>query len=149
MRRTALLTLASVLVSMVVPISAFAHVAQQGDCRTFSETGNSVCRTFLAYWTSHGGLAQQGFPLSGTLEEVSATDGKTYTVQYFERAIFEAHPENAAPNDILLSLLGVFLYQSKYLNGASGQEANNAAGSVAFAETGKRVGGRFLDYWKA
>jgi hypothetical protein len=134
---------------MVVPISTFANAAQQGDCRAFSETGNSVCGKFLAYWTSHGGLAQQGFPLSGTLEEVSATDGKTYTVQYFERAIFEAHPENPAPNDILLSLLGVFLYQSKYPNGAPNQEANNEVGSVAFAETGKRVGGRFLDYWKA
>jgi hypothetical protein len=149
MRRATLSVLAFVLVSTLVPLSAFAHVTQQGDCRTFSETGNSVCGKFLAYWTGHGGLAQQGYPLSGTLEEVSATDGKTYTVQYFERAIFEAHPENAAPNDILLSLLGVFLYQSKYPNGAPAQEANNEAGSVAFAETGKRVGGRFLDYWKA
>ena len=33
-------------------------------------------------------------------------DGNTYTVQYFERARFEAHPENAAPHDVLLGQFG-------------------------------------------
>jgi hypothetical protein len=35
-------------------------------------------------------------------------------VQYFERAVFELHPENAAPFDVLLSQLGTFRYQAKY-----------------------------------
>jgi hypothetical protein len=34
-------------------------------------------------------------------------------VQYFERAVFEHHPENAAPNDVLLSLLGTLRYEQK------------------------------------
>jgi len=34
-------------------------------------------------------------------------------VQYFERAVFEAHPENAPPYDVLLSQLGTFRYQQK------------------------------------
>jgi hypothetical protein len=123
--------------------------AQGTDCQTFSETGHTVCGRFLQYWRDHGGLAQQGFPLSGAFQEVSDTDGKTYTVQYFERAIFEMHPENPAPSDVLLSLLGVFLYQSKYPTGVPNQEANNSAGSTLFPETGKRVGGIFLDYWKS
>lgn len=121
---------------------------QRSDCRTFVETGQTSCGKFLVYWDEHGGLAQQGFPLSGAFQEVSATDGKTYTVQYFERAIFELHPENPAPNDVLLSLLGVFLYQQKYPTGAPNQEPNNTPGSVLFPETGKRVGGIFLEYWK-
>ena len=38
----------------------------------------------------------------------SPTDGKTYTVQYFERNRFEYHPENAGtPYAVLLGLLGV------------------------------------------
>lgn len=136
------LVLAAPLVNIQLP--AFA----QADCQTFTETGNTVCGKFLAYWKTHGGLAQQGFPLSGAFQEVSATDGKTYTVQYFERAIFEVHPENPAPNDVLLSLLGVFLNQNKYPAGAPNQESNNSPGSVQFSETGKRVGGIFLEYWK-
>jgi hypothetical protein len=47
---------------------------------------------------------------------VSQTDGKPYTVQYFERAVFEKHPENPPPYNVLLSLLGTFTYQKKYPN---------------------------------
>ncbi len=71
----------------------------------------------LSYWQTHGGLAQQGYPLTNAFPEVSDTDGKTYTVQYFERAVFEAHPENQPPNNVLLSLLGAFRLKAKYPGG--------------------------------
>jgi hypothetical protein len=69
----------------------------QANCQTFTETAKTVCGRFLDYWKTNGGLAQQGFPISNPLQEVSSTDGKSYTVQYFERAVFELHPENAPP----------------------------------------------------
>src|SRR5206468_3983407 len=54
-----------------------------------------------------GGLAQQGYPLSDEFTEISPQDGKPYTVQYFERAVFEYHPENKdTPYEVLLSQLG-------------------------------------------
>src|SRR5439155_1051326 len=74
--------------------------------RIFSETGKTVTGPFLQYWEEHGGLPQQGFPISDVMGEVSDLNGRLYTVQYFERAVFEYHPENAAPYDVLLSLLG-------------------------------------------
>lgn len=61
----------------------------------FPETRHTVSGTFLTYWNTYGGLPQFGFPLSEPFEEVSEDDGNTYTVQYFERNRFEAHPENA------------------------------------------------------
>ena len=88
-----------------------------GDCAAFAETGQHICGAFLAYWRQHGGLAQQGYPLSPVFNEVSTTDGQTYQVQYFERAVFEYHPENAAPNDILLGQLGWQFYAARYPNG--------------------------------
>jgi plastocyanin len=115
--------------------------------QTFPETGKSVRGLFLTYWQQHGGLAQQGFPISEEMQERSDTDGKLYTVQYFERAVFEYHPENAAPNNVLLSLLGNFLYKEKYPSGAGGQQPNTSPGSISFSQTGHRVGGKFLDYW--
>jgi len=120
-----------------------------GPTYLFAQTGKRVIGKFLQYWTSHGGLAQQGYPISDEMQESSATDGKTYTVQYFERAVFESHPENAPPNDVLLSLLGTLRYQQKYPSGAPGQTPNNSPGSVYFPQTGKRLGGRFLQYWNA
>jgi hypothetical protein len=59
------------------------------------------------------GLAQQGYPISGELQEVDK-DGVVRTTQYFERAVFEYHQEYAGtPNEVLLSLLGVFYYDRK------------------------------------
>ncbi len=84
------------------------------DCQTFPETGKKACGTFLAYWRDHGGLAQQGFPLSDEFDEATGTPGKTQRVQYFERAVFELHPENAPPNNVLLALLGSEKYKAKY-----------------------------------
>ena len=60
----------------------------------------------MSYWEQHGGLAQFGYPLTEEFIEVSPTDGRSYTTQYFERARFEYHPENAPPYDVLLGLLG-------------------------------------------
>jgi len=121
----------------------------QATSRTFPETGKTVKGPFLDYWDANGGLVQLGYPISDEIQEKSDTDGKTYTEQYFERAELEAHPENKAPNDVLPSLLGVYRYKEKYPNGAPNEVPNTAPGSVLFKETGKRLGGPFLDYWNA
>jgi len=103
---------------------------------------------FLDYWEKNGGLAQQGYPISGVMGEISPLDRKPYTVQYFERAVFEYHPENQPPYNVLLSQLGTFRYKAKYPNGAPGQVPNGSPGVVFFPETGKHLGGRFLEYWQ-
>jgi virginiamycin B lyase len=101
----------------------------QGGSRTFPETGKTVKGTFLEYWNAHGGLPQQGFPISEEMQEKSDTDGKTYTVQYFERAVFEAHPGNQPPYDVLLTLLGGLAYREKYPVGRVSGEVALTAGS--------------------
>src|SRR5438552_9982872 len=118
------------------PTAIAAPGAQQSSCHTFPETSKTVCGRFLQYWTAHGGLAQQGYPISPQFTEVSDVNGKPYTVQYFERAVFEMHPENPAPNDVLLSLLGVSRYKQNYPGGAPGQTPNTSPGSVLLPPTG-------------
>jgi outer membrane protein assembly factor BamB len=81
------------------------------DSVLFEQTGKRLGGKFLQYWQQDGGVSQQGYPISDEFTEVSETDGKPYTVQYFERAVFEYHPENSAPYDVLLSLLGTFRYK--------------------------------------
>jgi hypothetical protein len=97
-------------------LSGVAGPLAQANCQAFPETKQAVCGKFLTYWQTHGGLAQQGFPISGEFAEKSDLDGKTYTVQYFERAVFELHPENQPPYDVLLSQLGTFRWREKYGN---------------------------------
>lgn len=98
-------------------LGALAQTPAKGGCQAFSQTQRTVCGLFLDYWNTHGGLAQQGYPLSDEFQEKSDLDGKTYTVQYFERAVFEYHAENQPPYNVLLSQLGTFRAHQKYPNG--------------------------------
>src|SRR6185437_14805313 len=61
---------------------------------------HTVHHAFLAYFTSHGGLDEFGYPIS----EESTEDG--FQVQYFQRARMEWHPELPAAYNVSLSLLG-------------------------------------------
>ncbi len=72
----------------------------------FPETGHSLDGDFLRYWRANGGLAVFGYPLSEAFVELNATDGRSYTVQYFERARFEWHPELPAGQQVQLGHLG-------------------------------------------
>ncbi len=119
------------------------------ESRSFPETKQTVKGYFWKYWQEHGGLPQQGFPISGEIQERSEINGKTYLVQYFERAVFELHNENQPPYNVLLSLVGVTRYKQNYPGGAPNQKANSDPGTVLFPQTGKKVGGAFLAYWKA
>lgn len=99
------------------------HTFDKADPNTphyFPETGHAIAPQFWSYWSSHGlefdgragksfeeSLALFGMPLSEPMMEKSITDGQTYLTQYFERARFEYHPENAGtPYVVLLGLLG-------------------------------------------
>ena len=108
---------AMLLVALLLPLLPAGAAQTQADGRTFPETGKTVRGKFLDYWNTHGGLPQQGYPISDEFQERSDTDGKTYTVQYFERAVFEMHPENKPPYDVLLSQLGTLRYQARYATG--------------------------------
>src|SRR5262249_25411964 len=88
------------------------------DSSYFPQTKHYVKGQFLQYWNNHGGVAQYGYPLTEEFQEVNKLNGKTYTVQYFERVIFEKHPENQPPYDVLLSQLGTFELKARYPNGA-------------------------------
>ena len=118
---------------------AAAAESREGQC--FAETGKCLRGPFLAHWQAHGGLAVNGFPL--TAERVERLeDGKLYRVQWFERARFELHPENAPPNDLLLGQFGRRVRRAD-------PPAPPQAGATYFPETGHNLGGRFRDYWEA
>jgi LPXTG-site transpeptidase (sortase) family protein len=80
----------------------------------FTETKHNLRFGFLQFWQSKGGLATFGFPISEEFEEINQEDGRKYTVQYFERARFEFHPELPSGQQVVLGHLGrLFLQQKK------------------------------------
>lgn len=70
--------------------SAFRRVNAASDDNTtfFQETGHRLSSGFRTFWEENGGLPIFGYPLSEEFKE------NGLTVQYFERARFEWHPEN-------------------------------------------------------
>jgi hypothetical protein len=112
------------------------------ESRTFPETGFTVSGRFLAYWIANGGLPLYGYPLTNERRETLA-DGKEYTVQYFERARFEYHPENTDPQyQVLLGQFGRLIRPAD-------PPVAPLAGADYFTETGHNLRGRFADYWRA
>ncbi len=117
----------------------------------FPQTGHTLSGGFLTYWQTHGGLMQQGYPITDEYPEVNSVDGKTYTTQYFERARFEFHPEQASPQyQVLLGLLGREVLQVRYPNGLPviTPVIVPGGGSYTFPQTGHTVTGLFLSYWQ-
>ena len=146
--------LALLLATLMIGVPNHATAAE--DCARFAETGQSVCGIFLAYWQSHGGLAQQGFPLSGAFNERSTIDNRYYVVQYFERAVLELHPNEPGVSSELLSQLGREALQARYPQGApTAATAPGAASPLPGADTcdelaitGQRSCGIFRTYWQ-
>jgi len=73
----------------------------------FVQSQHSIGGQFKKFFDQNGGTAIFGYPISEETIEPNPTDGGTYTVQWFERARFEFHPEfNDTPNAIELGQLG-------------------------------------------
>jgi hypothetical protein len=86
-----------------------------GSVRYFPETGHTLAAPFRAYWEGKGDLPVFGYPLSEAFQERSATDGRTYLVQYFERNRLEYHPEYRGTEfEVLLGLFGAQEYSRRY-----------------------------------
>ena len=115
----------------------------------YESSGHNLAPIFRAYWHVHGGLPQLGLPITEALREVSGLDGKVYTVQYFERAEFEYHPENDASHKVLLSLLGVTEYNRRYGSVEAPEQKTNTDNPLFFTQTRHTVGGLFRRYWEA
>ncbi len=72
----------------------------------FAATSHSLAYGFRDFWNQHGGLARFGYPISEEFEELNPDTGRIHTVQYFERARFEYHPNLAGtPFQVQLGLL--------------------------------------------
>src|SRR5713226_2821691 len=81
----------------------------------YPQTGHSLSFGFLKFFNTYGGLDAFGYPISEELQEAN-NDGssRVYSVQYFQRARFEYHPEHAGTQyEVELGLLGDQQIQAK------------------------------------
>src|SRR5688572_12572638 len=105
MRPLRLLLLLGLLLASLSPFTVADAVANSPDDNSmpiyFKETGFWLQGEFRQYWETSGGLFVHGYPISGVFKE-----GDLF-VQYFERSVFEFHPElRGTEYEVLLRRLG-------------------------------------------
>ncbi|MGQ9928625.1 MAG: S8 family peptidase [Chloroflexaceae bacterium] len=116
--------------------------------RYFPETSHTLRGAFLRYWERYGGLSIFGFPISEELIE-AGSDGRPYTVQYFERHRLELHPEKPAPYDLLLTRIGDEVLRATGRDWNTFPRGTVQPGCLTFEGTGHTLCEPFLGYWRA
>ena len=126
-----------------------------------------VAGRFLEVWSKAGNdqanTYVNGLPITARRPEISTEDGKTYDTQWFERAKYEAHPENKAPYDVLLGRLGANFVEGRgSIDPATKQVRNKADAAFVgidkpadangttkawFQETRHSISGKIKEYW--
>lgn len=105
----------AIMLSIVLLISLFvSNVAvAQAVARYFPETGHWVRGDFLrAYESVPDPLLVYGFPITEAIQTESVPQNPGMLVQYFHKVRFEYHPENPPGQEIVISPLGEYLYQT-------------------------------------
>jgi hypothetical protein len=145
MRRIIAALTCCVLSTLILPV----HSARAQQC--FTQPGISACfdEPFQSYWNDNGGLPVFGYPIS------QPGNTNNFLVQWTERARLEAHPENAAPYNVLLGRIGAErLAQLGRDTFREGREAGPLPGCLWFEETGHNVcdqqpNNGFMTYWQS
>lgn len=148
MKRLLYVPLIALLILVAIPAGQTAAAPSSPDDllmpRYFPETGFWVQGLFRQYWETHGGLYIQGYPISGVFKQ----DG--YYRQYFERAVFEYHPEFAGtPNVVELVRVGAILTKSRTSEAPFKPIApfTNSTDHVYFSQTQHSLSYGFKTFW--
>jgi hypothetical protein len=108
----------------------------------FDATRQALAPEFAAYWLEKGGLERFGYPISRPVRIRGVLS------QFFQRAVFEHHPEFAgSSNEVLLRLLGTELTMGRYF--APADVTIQSTEILYFSETKHTLGGPFRTFWEA
>jgi hypothetical protein len=144
-RLLGLLTIVILCAGMLPQLAYPAPASAATEPRFFPETRHYVSGRFREFWEERGGLFVFGLPLTSQFPFTS-TDGNTYQTQFFERAVFEYHPENNYPYDVLLTLVGNDIAAQR--GGITPPVApNGEAGGGYDTVTGHNVPAAFQTWW--
>ncbi len=126
-----------------VPTASMAEPASQDPSKLYvGETGHFIGGQFLAFWHAQGEADVLGLPLSETFIE------NNRTVQLFEKAFLELHPDESDPkNQVQLAFIGRQLADLRGLRFGPSTTTSNSATRAYFQETGQSVSGQFKTFW--
>lgn len=130
------------LLSFLILLSNLAPAHAQVNERYFPETGHTISGKFLEFYEEVADpLTVFGYPITDAFQDPIYG----WQVQYFEKARFELHPEEAADSEVKLTPLGRYLYKT----GQARVLPANSPGCRTFKETegSFQVCYAFLDFF--
>ena len=108
----------------------------------FEQTGHNIRHGFLKYFNENGGVAAFGLPITEEFVE------KGWTIQYFEKARMEFHPDKAGTRyEVQLGLVNDQLTKPRRPF-AGGTPFQSVPQHRFFPETGHSVHFSFLKFWE-
>ena len=126
---------AAALAAILLPATARAAAS---DTTFFSQTNHSVSFGFKRFFETRGGLDNFGYPTTEEMRE------NGWTVQYFQRARFEYHPEFVGTRyEVELGLLGDLTANQTFDKGTP------APGTRFYKETSHNLSGPFQKFYDA
>lgn len=129
-------------VSLILTFRPVGAVAGGPDRVFFPQTGHTLGHGFLEFWLRNGDIPIFGYPLSEELTE------NGLTVQYFERAVFEWHPEGPVDWRVQLRRLGVEVAAGRADRAFRPAEPLAGENCRFFPETRHNLCHGFRAYWE-
>ena len=133
-QKASVISVLAIVLGFLLPLPSLA----QEEGVFFDETQHWVKGEFLKYFNSRGGLEVFGYPISEEFVD------RGITVQYFQKARMEWHPNNPVPYKVQLGLLGDEL---NYRQPPVDKPTSRSRRKVYFPQTGHTVSYAFLDYF--
>ncbi|MBV9121526.1 MAG: hypothetical protein JOZ39_12525, partial [Chloroflexi bacterium] len=122
----------------LLPAGAMAAAPPPANTSFFPQTNHSVSFGFKHFFDTRGSLDNFGYPTTDEIQE------NGWTVQYFQRARFEYHPEfGGSPYEVELGLLG------DLTSGQTFDKAQPQAGARYYSETSHNLSGPFQKFFDA
>ncbi len=144
MRRVRLAVLVALLLLGLVPLGPWGARPAAAAPACFPQNNRCMDGAFRDFWQAHGGLEILGLPISQAF-----IDSRGLIVQYYERAIFEWHPENGPNYQVLLTRLGAERLGTRPERAALPQQPCVPPACALLAETRHTVRDAFLQYWQS
>jgi hypothetical protein len=138
-RISGILTLALLTIGSF--LSPFVSIAQEDGRLYVPETGHWITNDFLAtYQSVSDPQSIFGYPITDAFINPTTQ----HVVQYFQRALFELHPENPPELRVEIKRLGEYLYKK----GEVLPMLSNSPACQYFPDTGHQVCYAFLEFFK-
>jgi len=121
-----------------------AHAAPRCFPEAAPAIADCIAGHIALFWEQQGGLPVFGYPIGPEHQEPSLAG--PLTVQLFERARLELHPENQPPYDVLLGRLGADALAAQGRDWLGFPKSVPSAPHY-FAQTSHAIAPEFWEYW--